>query len=122
MNNRVLVLLLSFIISTFLSYSQNINEIFPDFDKNGMNSEILYNPSSISNINELKNKTHDMYSFYQIYKSLAFSDFQQRLPNIQIIKDIASRELMSLKVPLAIIYSEYETFNADAKNKCITVR
>ena len=62
MNNRVLVLLLSFIISTFLSYSQNINEIFPDFDKNGMNSEILYNPSSISNINELKNKTSQINS------------------------------------------------------------
>ena len=100
-------------------------------DGNFNNGEILekkpknhpdIKPSTISNINELKNKTHDMYSFYQIYKSLAFSDFQQRLPNIQIIKDIASRELMSLKVPLAIIYSEYETFNNDAKSNQLIVK
>ena len=103
------------IFSTF-GYSQNINDIFPDFDKSGMHSDILYSPSSISNINDLKNKTHDLYSFYQVYKSIAFSDFQQRLGNLDIIKDVAMTQLLSTNIPLALIYSEYETFNDVAKN------
>jgi hypothetical protein len=103
------------IFSTF-GYSQNINDIFPNFDKDGMNSDILYNPSSISNINNLKNTTHDLYSFYQVYKSIAFSDFQQRLGSLENIKDIAKSELLSTNISLALIYSEYETFNDVAKN------
>ena len=103
------------IFSTF-GYSQNINDIFPDFDKSGMHSDILYSPSSISNINDLKNKTHDLYSFYQVYKSIAFSDFQQRLGSLDIIKDVAMTQLLSTNIPLALIYSEYETFNDVAKN------
>ena len=103
------------LFSTF-GYSQNINDIFPNFDKDGMNSDILYNPSSISNISELKNTTHDLYSFYQVYKSIAFSDFQQRLGSLEVIKDIAKSELLSTNISLALIYSEYETFNDTAKN------
>ena len=93
------------IFSTF-GYSQNINDIFPNFDKAGMNSDILYNPSSISNISKLKNTTHDLYSFYQVYKSIAFSDFQQRLGSLENIKDIAKSELLSTNISLALIYSE----------------
>ena len=81
-----------------------------------MGTDILYNPSSINNINDYKQKTHDLYSFYQVYKSLAFSDFEQRLPDLQIIKNSAMRELMSLNIPIALIYSEYATFNDNAKN------
>ena len=103
------------LFSTF-GYSQNINDIFPNFDKDGMNSDILYNPSSISNISKLKNTTHDLYSFYQVYKSIAFSDFQQRLGSLEVIKDIAKSELLSTNISLALIYSEYETFNDTAKN------
>ena len=111
-----IVFLLIFLVFNQFSFSQNINTIFPSFDKNGMQSDILYNPSSISNINELKDKKHDLYSFYQVYKSIAFSDFQQRLPNLENLKNVASNELMSLNVPLALIYSEYDTFNDNAKN------
>ena len=81
-----------------------------------MNSDILYNPSSISNINNLKNTTHDLYSFYQVYKSIAFSDFQQRLGSLDNIKDIERSELLRTNISLALIYSEYETFNDAAKN------
>ena len=111
-----IVFLLIFLVFNQFSFSQNINTIFPSFDKNGMQSDILYNPSSISNINELKDKKHDLYSFYQVYKSIAFSDFQQRLPDLENLKNVASNELMSLNVPLTLIYSEYDTFNDNAKN------
>ena len=82
-----IVFLLIFLVFNQFSFSQNINTIFPSFDKNGMQSDILYNPSSISNINELKDKKHDLYSFYQVYKSIACSDFQQRLPNLENLKN-----------------------------------
>ena len=99
-----------------INYSQNINTVFPDFDKTGMQSDILYNPSSISNISTFKEKKHNLYSFYQVYKSIAFSDFQQRLPALETLKNTASNELMTLNIPLALIYSEYDVFNDNAKN------
>ena len=110
-----------FLISLF-SQSQNINSIFPNFNKTGMESDILYNPSNISNINSYTNTTHDIYSFYQGYKAIAFSDFQQRLPNLQNIKNIANNELMSLNIPLALLFTEYETFNENAKNNDLIVK
>ena len=104
------------LLSTTFICSQNINSIFPNFDKSGMQSDVLYNPSSIGNINSVQESSHDLYSFYQVYKSIAFSDFQQRLPKLDNIKNIAMSELMSVNVPLALIYSEYDTFNESAKN------
>ena len=87
------------------SYSQNINSLFPNFNKAGMESDILYNPSNISNINNYPNQTHNIYSFYQGYKAISFSDFQQRLPDLQNIKNIATSELMSLNIPLALLFT-----------------
>ena len=113
---RTSLLFVKYIIffSTF-SYSQSINDIFPDFDKTGMSSDILYNPSGISNINNFKGKTHDLYTFYQVYKSISFSDFQQRLPSLDLIKEVAMDEQLSANISLALIYSEYDTFNYNAK-------
>ena len=113
---------ISALINWNLISSQNINYIFPDFDKSGMESDVLYNPSGISSINDLKDKTHDLYSFYQVYKSIAFSDFQQRLPELEMIKNTAMNELVSVKIPLAIIYSDYDTFNDNAKDGQLIIK
>jgi hypothetical protein len=104
------------IFSSLFGYAQNINYLFPNFDKTGMESDVLYNPAGISNINNYPNQTHDLYSFYQAYKAIAFSDFQQRLPNLQNIKQMATSELMSLDISLALLFTEYDTFNEQAKN------
>ena len=111
---RVLVFFYS--VSTISICAQNINSVFPDFDKSGMESDVLYNPSSIIDISSMQENTHDIYSFYQVYKSIAFSDFQQRLPKLENIKTISMSELMSTNIPLALIYSEFDTFNENAKN------
>ena len=71
---RYFIYCIVFLISVF-SQSQNINSIFPNFNKTGMESDILYNPSNISNINSYTNTTHDIYSFYQGYKAIAFLIF-----------------------------------------------
>ena len=102
--------------SSLLMNSQNINNIFPDFDKRGMKTSILYNHSSIRNINNYPNQTHNIYDFYQAYKAISFSDFEQRLPNLSTLKAKATKELLSLEVPLALLFTEYDTFNEVASN------
>jgi hypothetical protein len=102
--------------SSLLMNSQNINDMFPDFDKRGMQTSILYNHSSISNINNYPTQTHNIYNFYQAYKAISFSDFEQRLPNLSTLKAIATQELLSLEVPLALLFTEYDTFNEVASN------
>ena len=110
------VLVFFYLVSTISISAQNINSVFPNFDKSGMESDVLYNPSSIIDISSMQENTYDIYSFYQVYKSIAFSDFQQRLPKLENIKSISMSELMSTNIPLALIYSEFDTFNENAKN------
>jgi len=105
-----------FCFSSLLMNSQNINNMFPDFDKRGMQTSILYNHSSIRNINNYPNQTHNIYDFYQAYKAISFSDFEQRLPNLSTLKAKATKELLSLEVPLALLFTEYDTFNEVASN------
>ena len=102
--------------SSLLMNSQNINNMFPDFDKRGMKTTILYNSSSFSDINDYPTQTHNIYNFYQAYKAISFSDFEQRLPNLSTLKAKATQELLSLEVPLALLFTEYDTFNEVASN------
>jgi len=81
-----------------------------------MKTSILYNHSSIRNINNYPNQTHNIYDFYQAYKAISFSDFEQRLPNLSTLKAKATKELLSLEVPLALLFTEYDTFNEVASN------
>jgi hypothetical protein len=41
---------LAIVLGCYISYSQNVNYIFPNFDKSGMESDILYNPANTSRI------------------------------------------------------------------------
>ena len=102
--------------SSLLMNSQNIKKMFPEFDKRGMQTSILYNHSSIHDINDYPSQTHNIYNFYQAYKAISFSDFKQRLPNLSTLKAKATQELLSLEVPLALLFTEYETFNEVASN------
>ena len=90
--------------------SQSVKEIFPDFDKRGMETSILYNPAGISNIINLKNKKHYKYDFFQTYKSIAFSDFKGRFSNLNEIKKISENETLSNNVPIGIIFTEFDVF------------
>ena len=103
-------------LSSFVMDSQNINNMFPDFDKRGMQTSILYNHSSIHDINDYPTQTHNIYNFYQAYKAISFSDFEQRLPSLSTLKAKATQELLSLEVPLALLFTEYDTFNEVASN------
>ena len=107
--------------SSLLINSQNITEMFPNFDKRGMNTSILYNNSSIHDIRNYSTQTHNIYNFYQAYKAISFSDFEQRLPDLSILKNKATKELLSLEVPLALLFTEYDTFNEVASNNNLII-
>jgi len=115
------LIFLGLCFSSLLMNSQNIIEMFPNFDKRGMNTSILYNNSSIHNIRNYSTQTHNIYNFYQAYKAISFSDFEQRLPDLSILKDKATRELLSLEVPLALLFTEYDTFNEVASNNNLII-
>jgi hypothetical protein len=102
--------ILIFTVSCLTVYSQNINKIFPDFDRNGMSTSILYNPAGISNIINLKDKKHYIGDFYQTYKSIAFSDFEGRLSKLDEIKILSENEILSNKVAIGLIFTEFDVF------------
>jgi len=113
------LLALSLFLTTYIIYSQNIKDVLPDFDKTGMETSILYNGTSISNILNYENAIHNTYSFYQVYKAIAFSDFEKRLDNLNSIKDLAKEQYSTRKVTLALLFSEFETLTNVAKNEII---
>ena len=99
-----------FCIGFSFTNSQSIKDVFPDFDKRGMKTSILYNPAGISNIINLKNKKHSIGDFYQTYKSIAFSDFQGRLSKLDKLKIISQKETLSDNVPIGVIFTEFDVF------------
>ena len=116
-----LILIIGFIFSCQIICSQNINSVFPNFDKRGMKTSILYNPAGISNIINLKNKKHSIGDFYQTYKSIAFSDFQGRLSKLDEIKIMSENETLSNKVPIGLIFTEFDVFNNTVQTEGLIV-
>jgi len=112
---------LIFSVSCLTAHSQNINNIFPDFDKTGMKSSILYNPAGVSNIINLKNKKHSIGDFYQTYKSISFSDFEGRLSKLDEIKIMSENENLSDKVPLGLIFTEFDVFKENVQTEGLIV-
>ena len=111
MNKSIISVLLIFIpVSLF---SQNINDILPKFNKKGMETDILYNPAGVSNIEKINDKKQNLYDFYQVYKSISFSDFKQRYSELEKIKQNVKNTTLSNKVNFGIIYTEYDTFLPD---------
>jgi len=116
-----LIFNIGFIFICQIIFSQNINNVFPDFDKRGMKTSILYNPAGISNIINLKNKKHSIGDFYQTYKSIAFSDFQGRLSKLDEIKIMSENETLSNKVPIGLIFTEFDVFNNTVQTEGLIV-
>ena len=54
MNKRILSVFLIFISVSL--FSQNINDILPKFNKKGMETDILYNPAGVVNIEKINDK------------------------------------------------------------------
>ena len=111
MNKSILSVLLIFISVSL--FSQNINDILPKFNKKGMETDILYNPAGVSNIEKINDKKQNLYDFYQVYKSISFSDFKQRYSELEKIKQNVKNTTLSNKVNFGIIYTEYDTFLPD---------
>ena len=100
---------LLFIVYT-ATYSQSVEDVFPKLNKRGMTSDILYNPAGISNISLLENKKQNMFDYYQTYKSISFSDYKNRLNNLELIKKLEKNETLSNNVLFGIIFTEFDMF------------
>ena len=111
MNKSILSVFLIFI--SIPLFSQNINDILPKFNKKGMETDILYNPAGVSNIEKINDKKQNLYDFYQVYKSISFSDFKQRYNELEKIKKNVKNTTLTDKVNFGIIYTEYDTFIPD---------
>ena len=111
MTKSIFSILLIFIPVSLLS--QNINDILPKFNKKGMETDILYNPAGVSNIEKINNKEQNIFDFYQAYKSISFSDFKQRYNELEKIKKNVKNTTLSNKVNFGIIYTEYDSFVPD---------
>ena len=111
MNKSILYVFLIFISVPL--FSQNINDILPKFNKKGMETDILYNPAGVSNIEKINDKKQNLYDFYQVYKSISFSDFKQRYNELEKIKKNVKNTTLTNKINFGIIYTEYDTFVPD---------
>jgi hypothetical protein len=111
MNKSILSVFLIFISVSL--FSQNINDILPKFNKKGMETDILYNPAGVGNIEKINDKKQNLYDFYQVYKSISFSDFKQRYNELEKIKKNVKNTTLTNKVNFGIIYTEYDTFIPD---------
>ena len=115
MNKSIFSVFLIFISVSM--FSQNINDILPKFNKKGMETDILYNPAGVSNIEKINDKKQNLYDFYQVYKSISFSDFKQRYNELEKIKKNVKNTTLTDKVNFGIIYTEYDTFIPDLDMK-----
>ena len=106
---RKIFLLLSFIVYTS-TYSQSVEDVFPKLNKRGMKSDILYSPAGISNISLLDKKTQNIFDYYQAYKALSFSDYKNRLNDLDLIKKLEKNETLSNNVLFGIIFTEFDMF------------
>ena len=104
---KLLFFFLTFSISVF---SQGVEEIFPKLNKRGMKSDILYSPAGISNISLLDKKTQNIFDYYQVYKALSFSDYKNRLNDLDLIKKLEKNETLSNNVIFGIIFTEFDMF------------
>ena len=111
MNKSIFSFLLVFISVSL--FSQNINDVLPKFNKKGMETDILYNPAGVSNIEKINYKKQNIYDFYQVYKSISFSDYKERYNKLEKIKQNVKNTTLSNKVNFGIIYAEYDTFLPD---------
>lgn len=112
-----------FLLVTLLSvsaFSQN-HKAFQKFDKTGMETTILVPQSPIVNITTYNNKPINTYSFYQAYKAISQNDFQNRLKPLSSIKKKSEQSYFTKIVPLAILYSDFESITENAlRNQAVT--
>jgi hypothetical protein len=99
------------LLSVFHTFSQNDKTTFlENFDKTGMETSILY--LIPTDLDAYKNESANMYNFYQIYKSIAQSDLDNRLPSLSKLKSRPKSDIISL----TILHAEYDAITKEAKS------
>ncbi len=102
------------------SFSQQ-RKAFEKFDTTGMETSILVPQSPVVDITAYNSKPINTYRFYQAYKTIAQNDFQERLQPLSSIKKKSEQSHFTNTIPLAILYSDYESITENAlRNQAVT--
>ena len=82
-----------------------------DLLKEKTSSHILYDRVfSVSNATEPR-KTVSANYFFQVYHEMQRSDFDNRLPKLDVVKTAANMGFVQKQIPLAILITDFETLN-----------
>ncbi len=85
-----------------------------DLLKEKTSSHILYDRVfSVSNATEPR-KTVSANYFFQVYHEMQRSDFDNRLPKLDVVKTAANMGFVQKQIPLAILITDFETLNKTA--------
>ncbi len=107
MQKKLLTFIL--ILSSIFSFSQNDKTtILENFDKTGMETSILNLLSS--DLEKYKNDAANTYNFYQIYKTIAQSDIENRLMPLSELKNRTKTSI----IQLSILHSDYDIITEEA--------
>ena len=107
------ILLFSLLVS-FASFSQTKHNILERFDTSNLETSILVQENPLVSIQKYQDVPNSVYDFYQAYKTIQQHDFLQRLPSLEALKQQTIQAKKQQVVPIAILYSKYETIKKTA--------
>ena len=108
-------LLLLFFLSSFLiGFSQDKKDLLKNLDKSGMETSVLYLKSPFFVIDSIQYSKYNTLNFYAVYNAIAQSDFKKRFASLESLKEKINKYNVSNVVPLALLHSEFETIEDSA--------
>lgn len=112
--------LLLFFFINITSFAQNKKALLK-FDTSDMETSVLAQKSLIVDITSYNQKTINNLSFYQVYKTIAQGDLQERLLPLQSLKEQSKQSYFTKIIPLAILHSAFESItDAAMQNNIVT--
>ena len=110
MKNNILITLL------FLSFNLfgQKPEVLQYFDTSAMKTSVLYQELPIFTLADFQTNNNNLFGYYQVYKGLQQSDFENRMPSLAVLKNKVSQVKNAGILPLSILLVDYETIKDEA--------
>ncbi|SHG60881.1 T9SS type A sorting domain-containing protein [Winogradskyella jejuensis] len=106
---QLYILLLIFVFN--LGYAQNRLQ---RLDKTDMETAILFSSFPMIDISEYQSNINTNYTFFQVYKSLAERDLENRFQDIENYKLKSEEDYKNNRISLAALISDFEVIKPDA--------
>ncbi|WP_188462613.1 T9SS type A sorting domain-containing protein [Bizionia arctica] len=102
------------ILLTVSVFSQDKKNAFEKFDVSDMETSVLIPNSPITDLETYNERTVNNYNFYQAYKAIVQGDLEKRYLPLENLKEQSKQSYFTKIIPLAIIHSDYESFQDQA--------